>query len=110
MTINFISTKDSGNIRTISTKGHNIEIMVGNETNATIEALFKSLLQRYQEGLKRSMRGREFGFDSVDLLYYKLHKLGLNRVRSYIDSPKWLNIKRQQSILKIIMISAFSML
>ena len=110
MTIIFISTEDSGNIRTINTKGHNIEITVGNETEETIEELFKSLLQRYQEGLKKSVRGREFGFHSVDLLYYKLPKIGLIRGRSNIDSPKWFNIKRQQSILKTMMISAFSML
>ena len=36
------------------------------------------------------MKGREFIFDSVDLLYYKLHKISLNRGGSYIDSPEWL--------------------
>ena len=36
------------------------------------------------------MRGREFAFDCVDSLYYKLHKISLNRGGSYIDSPKWL--------------------
>ena len=40
------------------------------------------------------MRGREFVFDSVNLLHYKLHKISLNRVGSYIDSPKWLKIKK----------------
>ena len=41
------------------------------------------------------MRGSEFIFDSVDLLYYNLQKISLNRKGlSYIDSPKWLkNIK-----------------
>ena len=34
------------------------------------------------------MSGSEFAFDIVDLLYYKLHKISLNRGRSYIDSPK----------------------
>ena len=29
-------------------------------------------------------------FDSVDLLHYNLHKISLNRGRSYIDSPKCL--------------------
>ena len=46
--------------------------------------------QKYQEGLEESMRGSEFLFDSVDSLYYKLHKISLNRRWSYIDSPKWL--------------------
>ena len=36
------------------------------------------------------MRGSEFIFDSVDLLYYNLQKISLNRKgSSYIDSPKW---------------------
>ena len=40
------------------------------------------------------MRGSEFVLDSVDSLYYKIHKISLNRGESYIDFPKWLKIKR----------------
>ena len=40
------------------------------------------------------MRGSEFVFDSVDLLYYKLHKISLNRGGSYIGSPEWLKNKK----------------
>ena len=40
------------------------------------------------------MIGSEFVFDSADLLYYKFHKISLNRGRSYIDSPKWLKNKK----------------
>ena len=65
---------------------------MGNETNEIIEEHFKSLLQRYQEGLEESMRGSEFIFDNVDALYYDLNKVSLNRGGSYIDSPKWLKI------------------
>ena len=50
-------------------------------------------LQRYQEELEESMKGSEFIFDSIDLLEYKLHKIGLNIARSYVDSPKWLKNK-----------------
>ena len=50
-------------------------------------------MQKYQEGLEKSIKGSEFVFDSVDLLYYKLHKICLNRGKSYIDSPKWLKNK-----------------
>ena len=32
--------------------------------------------------------------DSIDLLYYKLHKISLNRSGSYIDSPEWLKSKK----------------
>ena len=68
--------------------------MMGSETNEIIEELFKSFLQRYQEGLEGSMRGSEFIFDSVDALYYDLNKIILSRGRSYIDSPKWLKNKK----------------
>ena len=40
------------------------------------------------------MRGSEFAFDRVDLLYYKFHEIGLIHVRSYIDSSKWLKDKK----------------
>ena len=54
---------------------------------------FQSLLQKYQDGLEKSMKGSEFVFDSIDLLYNKLHKMSLNRNGSYIDSPEWLKNK-----------------
>ena len=50
-------------------KSDNIEIMMCSETDVIIDEFFKSLLQKYQEGLEESMRGSEFIFDSVDLLY-----------------------------------------
>ena len=43
------------------------------------------------------MRGSEFIFHSVDLLYYNLQKISLKRVESYIDSPKWLKNKKSNN-------------
>ena len=94
MQINFISSKDSDETRTMHTKSDNIEIMMGNETDEIIEKLFKSLLQKYQDGLEESMRGSKFIRDSVDLLYYHPQKIGLKRGGSYIDSPEWLKNKK----------------
>ena len=74
MQINFISSKDSGETRTMHTKSRNIEIMVGSETNDIIEELSESPLQNYQKGLEESIRGNELICDSVDLLYYHLQK------------------------------------
>ena len=48
MTINFISSKDSDDARTMHTKSNNVEIMVGSETDEIIEELFESLLKLYQ--------------------------------------------------------------
>ena len=74
MSINFISHKDSNETRTMHTKSDNIEIMMSSETDEIIEELFKPLLQRYQEGLEKSMKGSDFIPDSIDLLYYQLQK------------------------------------
>ena len=48
--------------------------------------LFKSLLQRYQEGSQEKMKGSEFEFDGVNLLYYDFNKISLNRGGSHIQS------------------------
>ena len=39
------------------------------------------------------MKGSEFVFDQVQLLYYKCHQVNPNHNGSYIDSPDW---KRKQ--------------
>ena len=52
MAINFISSKDSDETRTMHTKSNNVEIMIGSETDEIIEDLFESFLQKYQEGLE----------------------------------------------------------
>ena len=90
MAINFISSKDSDETRTMHTKSKNVKIMIGSETSEIIEDLFESFLQKYQEGLEESVRGSEFVYDSVDALYYNLNKVSLSRGGSYIDSSKWL--------------------
>ena len=94
------SKEDSDETRTMHTKSDNKEIMMGSETDEIIEELFKSLLQKYQEGLEESMRGSEFmhcmhyAFICVNALYYNLHKISLSRGGSYIDSPEWLKTKK----------------
>ena len=78
--INFISSKrDSDETRIMHTKSNNKEIMIGSETNEVIEDLFKSLLQGYQENLEEKMKGSEFVFDGVNVLYYDLNKMSLNK-------------------------------
>ena len=39
------------------------------------------------------MRGSEFVYDTVDVLYYNLNKVSLSRGGSYIEFPKWLKNK-----------------
>ena len=91
MSINFISSKDSDETRNMHTKNGNIEIMMGSETDDIIDKLFNFFLQNYEEGLEESMKGSEFTFDNIDLLYYHLLKTSQKRMdSSYINSPKWL--------------------
>ena len=108
--VNFISSKDDSNeIHTMHVKSNNVEFMLGSESDEIIENIFESLLQRYQEGLEESSKGSDLVFDCVDLLYYKLHKISLNRSGSYTDSPKWLkNKKATINQKKIMMINAFN--
>ena len=100
MEINFIFSKDSKDSKdyngtcTMHTASDSIEIMKGNEINEIIKNLFESFLRKYQERLEKFMKGSKFVFDSVDLLYYKLNKINLNRGGSYIDSPEWLKKKK----------------
>ena len=60
MAINFISSKDSDETRTMRAKSNNVEIMMGSETDEIVKELFRSFLQKYQKGLEESMRGSEF--------------------------------------------------
>ena len=86
--INFISLKPgSDETRSMYTKSDNVEIRIGDDINV-IKELFKSLLKRYQENLQEKMRGSEFGFDGVNLLYYDFNKISLNRGGSYIEPAK----------------------
>ena len=43
------------------------------------------------------MKGSEFIFDYVDLLYYKFHEKNPNRGGSYINSPDWIKNKENNS-------------
>ena len=94
MAINFISSKDSDETRTMHIKSNNVEFMMGSETDKIAKDLFRSLLQRYQERLEEPMRGSEFICDGIDALYYDLNKVRLSRDVSYIGSPEWLKNKK----------------
>ena len=92
--IGFISLKpDSNEKHIMHTKSNNAEIRIGDDTNDVFKELFKSLLQRYQENLQEKMRGSDFEFDGVNLLYYDFNKISLNRGGSYVESPKWMKNK-----------------
>ena len=76
---NFISSKgDNDKECVMHSKSDTIEIMINDRADEVIKYFFTSLKNRYQNDLE-SMKGSEFVFDYVHLLYYKCHKINLNR-------------------------------
>ena len=88
-----MSSLDNDEERVMHSKSDNKEIMINDEADEIIEGLFDSLKNRYQNNLE-SIRGREYVFDYVHLMYYKCHKINPNRGGSYIDSPEWIKNKK----------------
>ena len=57
------------------------------EVNEVVNKLSKSLRSKYQEHLETSVKGSDYVFDSVQLMYCKCHKINFKRGGSYIDPP-----------------------
>ena len=68
--------------------------------NKVVNELFESIISRYQAGLETSMRGSDFIFDSVQLVYYKCHEINFKHGGSYIGSPDWVKKKKATINLK----------
>ena len=92
--INFISSKDGEEERVLHSGNGNMKFTPYSDANDVIDELFKSLRSRYQENLEISMRGSDFIFDSVQLMYCKSHKVNFSRGGSHIDSPEWIEKKK----------------
>ena len=94
MHINFVSSNDTGEIRTVFVWSDNEEIRLGNETDDIIKRLINSFLNNYQKEEIILRNGSNFVFESVDLLSYHIHKTSLKRGNSYIKSPEWVANKK----------------
>ena len=73
--------------------------MINDKADEVIKELFDSFKIRYQNNFE-SMKGSEFVFDYVQLLYSKCHKINRNCGGSYIDLPDW--IKNKKTTINII--------
>ena len=53
------------------------QITINDKAHKVIKKLFKSVLNRYQNNLEKSMEASEFVFNYVRLLHYEYHKINL---------------------------------
>ena len=89
--ISFVSLKlDSDQTRVMHTRSIGMEFMSGSETEEIVEALYRSLLQNYQDNLQEKMRGSDFVFNGDNYLYYDFNRISISKGGSYIESLKWL--------------------
>ena len=98
--INFISSKDTEEERVMHSNSDNMKFTSWDDANEVVDELPKSLRSKYQEKLETSMKGSDFIFDSIQLLYYKCHKKFFKRDGSYIDSPDWIKKKKSNKSKK----------
>ena len=56
-----------------------------------------NFFQDNQIGLKASMRGSDFIFNSIQLLCYKYHKINSKHNGLYVDSLDW--IKKEKAMI-----------
>ena len=91
MHVNFVSSNDNGENRTIFVWSDNEEMRLGNEI---IKRLINSFLNNYQKEDIILRNGSNFVSENVDLLSYHIHKTSLRRGKSYVKSSEWLINKR----------------
>ena len=76
------------------TRSNSAEFMNGSETEEIIVALYRSLLQNYNDNLQEKMRGSDFVFNAINYFYYDFNRVSISKGGSYIESPKWLKDKK----------------
>ena len=86
MNVNFVSSNDIGEIRTIFVWSDNEEIRLGDETYDNVKRLINSFLNNYQIEELILRNGSNFEFESVGLLSYDIHKTSLKRENSSLLS------------------------
>ena len=95
--INFISSKDVQEDHVMHSRSSNTKFASYNDTNEVVDKLFESLHSKYEQNLKTSMRGSDFIFDSVQMMYYKCCKVNFRRGSSYIYYPHWMKKKNSSN-------------
>ena len=74
-----------------------VEIFMGTNIENVIDTLFNTILNRIQQAMETSNEGGSGStHDSVGLLYYHFQRIDIRRGESYIVSPDWITVKKQQ--------------
>ena len=74
-------------------KSDNIEVIINDKADEIVKQPFDSFKNRYQNNLEL-MKGSDFVFNYVLLLYYKCHKISLSCSGLYINTPDWIKNKK----------------
>ena len=93
MRVSFIFSKDTEETRSIYVWSDNEKIMWRNDTDNIIKELFKFSLDNYKKEEQIMTGGRNFVFESVELIDHECHKVSLKRGGSHIKSFEWLKNK-----------------
>ena len=84
---NCISTKNFDDTHTVYSASKPADAFMGSNTDETIDTLFDTLLQRFQQAIETSNdNGSRFTHESVAFLYYYFMKIDIKRAKSYIES------------------------
>ena len=75
-----MSSNENDEEHVMHSKSDNIETFINDKADEVIAEFFQSLFSQNQIGLETSMKGSDFIFDCVHLLYYKCHKINLKEV------------------------------
>ena len=93
--INFISSKKNAEEELVMhSMSRNMKLTRYNNGNEVVDKFFESLLSKYQGNLETSMKGKDFIFDWVQVLYYECPNVSFRRGGSYIDSPDCIKKKK----------------
>ena len=94
MHVNFTSSKDTGETRTIYVWSNTKKLGLVMKQMILLRTFLNFFLNNYQQEEIILRKGSDFVFESVDLLSYNFHKISLKREKSYKKSPEWVINKR----------------
>ena len=94
MHVNFTSSKDTGETRTIYVWSNTKKLGLVMKQMILLRTFSNFFLNNYQQEEIILRKGSDFVFESVDLLSYSFHKISLKREKSYKKSPEWVINKR----------------